>query len=141
LTALLVDAGALLAQANANDRFHDAVVNVLSSERGPLITSQLVAAEADYMVLRRLGIDSELAFIADLASDTYSAECLTLEELDSARAIVAQYRDLEVGLADASLIVLARRFQTRRILTLDERCFRAMAPLQGGSFTLLPAEA
>ena len=44
-------------------------------------------------------------------------------------------------LADCAAVVLARRFRTRRLLTLDERHFRAVAPLQGGSFELLPVDA
>jgi len=54
--------------------------------------------------------------------------------------VARRYRDLELGLADASLVVLAERFQTRRLLTFDERDFRSVSPLQGGSFTLLPAD-
>jgi uncharacterized protein len=37
-------------------------------------------------------------------------------------------------------VILAGRFETRRILTFDERHFRALRPLDGGSFTLLPAD-
>ncbi|MGH2355036.1 MAG: hypothetical protein ACRDI2_09890 [Chloroflexota bacterium] len=44
-------------------------------------------------------------------------------------------------LADASLVVLARRYRTRRILTFDQRAFRAVEPLHGGAFTILPADA
>jgi predicted nucleic acid-binding protein len=51
------------------------------------------------------------------------------------------HEDLRLDLADCSLIVLARRFKTRRILSFDERHFRAVAPLQGGAFSLLPADA
>jgi predicted nucleic acid-binding protein len=57
-----------------------------------------------------------------------------------ASEVVQRYRDLEVGIADASLVALAARHHTRRICTVDERCFRAMSPLQGGSFHLLPAD-
>lgn len=52
-----------------------------------------------------------------------------------------RYRDLELGLADASLVVLAGRHRTTRIATFDERAFRAVAPLSGGAFTLLPADS
>lgn len=52
-----------------------------------------------------------------------------------------QYADLDVGLADLSVVVLARRFGTRRILTYDERHFRTLRPLDGGAFTLLPSDA
>ena len=138
--ALILDAGALYAQADRADPDHEAVVDVMRSERGPLVTSQIAVAEADYLVLTRLGVDVEIAFVADLAAATFSAECLTLQELAVAQEVVTRYRDLEVGLADASLVTLARRFGTRRLLTLDERCFRAITPLQGGSFTLLPAD-
>jgi len=53
---------------------------------------------------------------------------------------VARYRDLRLGLADASLVVLAKRYGSRRILTFDERAFRVVVPLQGGSFTSLPGD-
>jgi predicted nucleic acid-binding protein len=141
LTALIVDAGALYAQADADEPEHEAISGVLRSERGELVTSQLVVAEADYLILRRLGIDAELRFLEDLAGGTYLADALAPAELAIARDVAARYRDLELGVADASLVVLANRWQTRRILTLDERAFRVVSPLQGGSFTLLPADA
>lgn len=141
MTALIVDAGALYAQADADEPHHAAVADVLRDEPGTLVTSQLVVAEADYLILRRLGVDVELAFLDDLASGTYAVDALTPAELGIARDIVARYRDLALGLADASLVVLANRWQTRRLLTLDERAFRTVTPLQGGAFELLPADA
>jgi uncharacterized protein len=48
-----------------------------------------------------------------------------------------QYADLELGLADASVIILARRFRTTRLLSFDDR---AVTPLGGGHFTLLPRD-
>jgi predicted nucleic acid-binding protein len=51
-----------------------------------------------------------------------------------------QDADLDVGLADLSVVVLARRFGTRRLLTLDERHVWTLRPLDGGTFTLLPAD-
>lgn len=48
--------------------------------------------------------------------------------------------DLNLGLADLSVAVIARKLGTRRILIFDERHFRVVRPLQGGVFTLLPAD-
>jgi predicted nucleic acid-binding protein len=140
MTALIVDAGALYAQADADEPQHAAVAHVLREERDSLVTSQIVVAEADYLILRCLGIEVELKFLDDLAGGTYVVDALTPPELTIARDVVARYRDLELGLADASLVVLAGRWRTRRILTLDERAFRAVTPLQGGSFEILPAD-
>jgi predicted nucleic acid-binding protein len=138
---LLVDAGALYAQADADEPDHEAVVHVLTSARERLVTTEIVLAEADYLILHRLGVDVEIAFLDDLAAGTYGVECLTRDELRIARDIVHQYRDLRVGLADASLVVIAQRYRTNRLLTFDECAFRRIRPLQGGYFTLLPADA
>jgi predicted nucleic acid-binding protein len=138
---LIVDAGALYAQADQAEPEHDAVVKLLLAERGPLVTSQVAVAEADYLILRRLGIDVELAFLDDLAEGTFVVDCLDRSGLGMARDLAKRHRDLALGLADASLIVLAARYGTRRVASFDERAFRVVPPLQGGSFELLPADA
>lgn len=137
---LLLDAGALYAQADRADPHHFAVAELLQAEQGPLIASALAIAEADYLILTRLGVEVELAFLDDLAEGTFQVECLTRSELHTAAAVARQYRDLAVGLADASLVVLAQRFHTRRLVTIDDRAFRTVLPLQGGTFELLPSD-
>ena len=136
-----MDAGALYAQADAEEPRHEAVARVLVAEREALVTTELAVAEADYLILTRLGVGVELAFLEDLALGTYIVECLTRDDVRTAREVVERYRDLRLGLADASLVVLAHRYGTRRILTFDERAFRSVAPLQGGHFTVLPPDA
>jgi hypothetical protein len=131
----------LHAQADRADPDHTAIADVLRNERRVLVTSQVAVAEADYLILTRLGIGVELAFLDDLAEGTFAADALSPGELATACDVVRRYRDLEVGLADASLVVLAAKHRTRRVCTVEERCFRAMKPLQGGSFELLPADA
>lgn len=137
---LIADAGALYAQADADDPSHKEVVRLLRSERGSIVTSELAVAEADCLILDRLGIDVEIDFLTDLVEGTFAVECLTHADLDEARSIVTRYRDLRVGLADASLVVLAARHRTKRVLTFDQRAFRAVTPLQGGEFVVLPAD-
>ncbi|MDP8940098.1 MAG: PIN domain-containing protein [Actinomycetota bacterium] len=117
------------------------MVRLLREERGPLVTSGVAVAEADYLILTRLGIDVELAFLDDLAEGTFVVESLTRNELGVARDLARCHRDLELGLADVSIVVLAHRYATRRIVTFDERAFRTLAPLQGGAFTVLPADS
>ena len=139
--ALIIDAGGLYAQADRAAPAHAAGVEILKNERGMLVTSEVAVAEADYLILNRLGVEVELSFLDDLAEGTFLVECLTREELGVARELARRHRDLQLGLADVSLVVLARRYRTRRIVTFDERAFRAVTPLQDGSFTVLPADA
>ena len=58
--ALVVAAGALYAQADADEPRHAAVAAVLQSEREALVTTELAVAEADYLILQRLGVDVEV---------------------------------------------------------------------------------
>jgi predicted nucleic acid-binding protein len=52
--------------------------------------------------------------------------------------VIARYRDEDIAVADASLVVLADRHRTRTLLTLDRRHFGVLRPLDGGRFRLLP---
>ena len=138
---LILDSGPLYAHLDRNDPDFAKVVEILDAESGALVVPAFVAAEVDYMALRDLGVDVELAFLNDLASGAFQMESLNRGELRDARDLIGRYRDLEIGVADASVVVLARRLSTTRIMTFDERHFRAIEPLQGGHFTILPADA
>lgn len=137
---ILVDAGPLYSQADRRDPDHEEVARTLRAAREPLVVSPFVVAEADFLILTRLGIETELAFLEDLAAGTFQVECLTPAEMRMAAELAARYRGLELGLADASIVVLAARLRTRRVLTFDEHAFRTVAPLQGGAFELLPTD-
>lgn len=139
--ALVVDAGAMYAQADRTDPHHQATVELLRAERDLLVTTELAVAEADYLILSRLGVDAELAFLQDLSQGTFTVGCLSREELGTARELALRYRDLKLGLTDFALVVLARRYKTRRIASFDQRAFRGVAPLQGGTFVVLPSDA
>lgn len=53
---------------------------------------------------------------------------------------MAQYQDLNLGLADASVIATAERLRIQAILTLDERHFRVIRPNGFDHFILYPAD-
>jgi predicted nucleic acid-binding protein len=82
-----------------------------------------------------------IRFLDDVAAGRFRVEGLTPAEHGIALELDQAYGDLRLGLADLSVLVLAHRFRTRRLLTFDERDFRAVRPIAGGAFTLLPADA
>ncbi len=138
---LLVDAAPLVALADRRDPQQERIEEILTAERGQLVVPSQVTAEVDYLLGVRLGPSARQAFLDDLAAGRFAAECLDSEEYETVAELDRVYGDLQPGLANLSLVVLAGRFRTRRVLTFDDRHFRAMRPLQGGSFTLLPADA
>src|SRR5438270_12459449 len=78
---LLLDAGALSAQADRADPHHFAVAELLQAEHGPLIASAPAIPEAAYLILTRLGVPVQPAFPAALAEASVQAQCLTRNEL------------------------------------------------------------
>jgi len=138
---LVVDAGPLVAAADRRDRLQPAAERLLRTEPGPLVVPAPVSAEVDYLLARRLGESARQAFLDDLAARRFVVECVREEEYRIVAELERMYSDLAPGLADLSIVVLARRFGTRRIATFDERHFRVLRPLEGGSFSLLPEGA
>ncbi len=138
---IIADTSGLLALFNTREPAHAAVRAVVEQEPQPMVVSPYVVAELDHLVATRMGVDAELAVLAELAGGAYHLAHLAADDLASARSVVERYRDQALGLADASLVVLAARFETRSILTLDHRHFSVVRPRTGGRFTLLPARS
>ncbi|CAN5161921.1 type II toxin-antitoxin system toxin ribonuclease C26 [soil metagenome] len=139
--ALILDSSGLLSAIDTGQRFHQTAREALENATGPLLLSPFVLAELDYMVLTRYGPDEESALLAEVSRGAYRLEAFSAEDVAEAKEVIEQYASFgDVGLADASNVVLARRYDTWDILTLDERHFRAMRGPQGRPFRLLPAD-
>jgi predicted nucleic acid-binding protein len=138
---LVLDAAPLVAVADRRDSMQPLIKALLQEEPGELVVPAPVTAEVDYLLGRRLGRVARLAFLDDLAAGRFTVECLDADDHGVVADLERRYDDLDVGLADLSLVVVAKRFGTRRLLTFDERHFRALRPLDGGTFSLLPADA
>jgi hypothetical protein len=127
----------LYAAVDADDPDHKRARKTLLDWTGELVVSAFTATEADHLILSRLGVDVELRFLEDL-SEGFLVDALDAAGIAQAAVICRRHRDLEIGLADASIVVLARKWSTRAVATFDERHFRVLQPLQGGVFELLP---
>jgi predicted nucleic acid-binding protein len=138
---ILLDTSGLLSALFDDQNRHDECALALAEAEPPLILSPFVLAELDYLVLKYAGVDAELLLLEEVARRAYELVTLDNEDIEEARRIVHKYRPLRVGLADASIAVLAARYETFDVLTLDERHFRAMRPAPRRNFRILPADA
>jgi predicted nucleic acid-binding protein len=139
---LILDAAPLVALADAREPHLQVLLRIREEEEeGSLVLPAPVAAEVDYLLGARFGEAARRAFLSDLAAGRYDVACLEAGDYRTVAELDARYADLGLGLADCSIMVLAERFGTRSLFSFDERHFRAVAPLQGGSFQLLPADS
>ena len=137
---LLIDTAPLVALADAAEPRRDAILAAIEQEPGSLVIPAPTTAEIDYLLGQRLGDAGRRAFLADLAAGRFTVTSLEREDYAAVADLETRYADLQLGLADCALVVLAHRYETTRLLTFDERHFRTVSPLGGGSFTLLPAD-
>ena len=135
---IVLDTSALLAFLWAGDPAHERVVRLFDEEPGPFIVSPYVIAELDYLLLKKGGVGQELVAIGALASGAYELPVLGAADLISCFAVLRAYREHEIGITDASLVVLADRYGTDRIATLDHRHFSMLRTASGQPFALLP---
>ena len=122
---ILVDTGFWLALANRRDTHHAAAVARLAEIDEPLVTTWPVLTETCHLLLRRLGPDSQTAFLDSLAAGAFEVFPLEPHHAPRLRVLMHTYRDLPMDLADASLVVAAEVLEEGRILSTDRRDFGA----------------
>lgn len=138
MSDVIVDTSALLAYFDASEPDHAAVEKNLGASTGLLIVSPYVMAEVDYLVATRHGVNAELSVLDELTGGAWELVGFDVDDLKQARSIIAKYSDQEIGVADASNVVLAERYRTHTIVTLDRRHFEVLRPITGGRFTVVP---
>ena len=135
---MIVDTSALLAYFDSAEPDHQAVSRAIERSGDVLVASPYVVAELDYLVATRVGVDAELAVLAELSGGAWELAEFGPADVEQAASVIEKYRDQRIGLADASNVVLAERYRTRTIATLDRRHFAVLRPMRGGRFTVVP---
>jgi uncharacterized protein len=122
---LTLDSSGIFAALDRTDRHHAEARDAIAADDGPLLVPMGIMAEIGYMVEERLGHRVLDAFLADLATGAFAAECGE-EDLPRARVLVDRYHDLPLGVADALVVACAERHR-RRVLSFDFRRFGVVA--------------
>lgn len=136
---IILDTSGLLAAIDSSQHHHRSAAEALRAAIVPRSLSPFVLAELDYLLTTRVGAQAARRLLQEVADGVYQLE--TFDAVDVARSleILDRYQGIDLGIADASIVILAERYGTRDLLTLDERHFRAVRDASGRPFRLLPA--
>lgn len=138
---ILLDTSGLLSALDASEPRHADSVRALRAAGESRILSPFVLAELDYLLSRRVSPSMARHFLDEVSDGAYELASFDAVDVGRAAKVLGRYDDLDIGLADASVVVLAERYGTHDVLTLDERHFRAVRALDGRPFRILPADA
>lgn len=139
--ALILDSSGLLAAIDDRQEDHTPAREFLEAARDLHVISPFVLVELDYMVMTRFGQERELSLLEEVSRGVYHLASFSSEDVRDAISVIERHADLGVGLADASNVVLSRRYETNDLLTLDERHFRVLRGYRDLPFRILPADA
>lgn len=138
---ILIDTSGLLAALFPDQNHHEECARALREAKPPRIMSPFVLAELDYLILKYAGVEAEAALIDEVSRGVYDVENFSGRDYAEIEILLHRHADLRIGLADASIIILADRYDTKDVLTLDLRHFRAIRPITKRNFRILPFDA
>jgi predicted nucleic acid-binding protein len=137
---MVLDTSGLLAAIDSAQSRHAGARQALEQSGGPYLISPFVLAELDYLLATRVGRTQQLALLKEVERGVYRLEPFSTSDVAQAKTVLERYEDLDLGLADASNVVLANKYSTHDILTLDDPHFRAVLGPDQKPFRLLPAD-
>ena len=135
---ILLDTSGLLAAMFKDQNQHEACARALREAEPPRVMSPFVLAEVARVISHYSRTEALVALLEQIHARVYEVAHFTADDCLQARSLIASHSSL--SLPSASIVVLANRFATRDVLTLNEQRFRVVRPSQG-RFRLLPADA
>lgn len=135
---LVLDTGPIVAALDADDADHLRCRNILESGEDMVVLST-VLVEVEYLLRRVDQVAAFAGFVDDIAAGVYRLEVLAMQDLQRAAELTVRYRDLSLGLVDASVVALCERLGERRVATLDRRHFGVIRPRHCQRLEILPA--
>ncbi|MDQ3548918.1 MAG: PIN domain-containing protein [Chloroflexota bacterium] len=133
---ILVDTSGIIALHEESNRYRERALSLLAIPQARVV-SPFVLAELNYLITKYAGSQAALTFLGDVERGVYTLEQFTRDDIARARSIIERYADLQLGLADASIVVLAERHDCQDVLSMDQRHFRAITTAAGKPFRLL----
>ena len=97
-----------------------------------------MVTEVAYLLENRIGPETEIRFLGDLAAGELVPEPVAAGDWLRIAELVATYRDLPLGTVDASVITAAERLGAAAVATLDRRHFSVVRPSHVPALELLP---
>lgn len=137
---ILLDTSGLLAAIDGSQSHHGTAARALREAPPPRLLSPFVLAELDYLLATRVGLAAETALLDEVARGAYQLEPMSATDVAQVRRVIERFAEHAIGLADASIVVLAERHGIADVLTLDERHFRVLRASGGRPFRVLPAD-
>jgi predicted nucleic acid-binding protein len=134
--ALIVDTGPLVAMLDATDPDHERCTELLQRSTEPRVVPVCVLVEVESLL--RPWPKAYESLLEDVDAGALELIDLPARWLLRAGELLGQYRDLSLGLVDATVVAATEMLRETKLATLDHRHFAVVRPAHTPSLTLLP---
>ncbi len=134
--ALILDTGPLVALLDATDPDHDRCATLIRETREPRIVPVCVLVEVEYVL--RPWPRALAALLTDFQTGALQLLDLPTRWLMRSGELIDRYRDLPLGLVDATVIAATEMLDETKVATLDHRHFTVVRPRHTPALELLP---
>ncbi len=134
---MIADTGAIYALTDKSDKWHERVKRFIQKESPTLILPSTTLPEICYLINKYLGQDKEEIFLRAVLKGELLLEEVVLEDIKVALDYMKNYRELNLGFVDASVLAVAQRLKVYDLLTTDRRDFSPVK-IKGKKLNLPP---
>lgn len=135
--ALILDTGPLVALLDASDPDHERCAELIQASGERRMVPVCVLVEVEYLL--RPWPSAFPALLKDLDSGALELLDLPKRWLQRAGELLERYRDLSLGLVDATVLAATEMLEEPKLATLDRRHFGVVKPTHCEALQLLPA--
>jgi predicted nucleic acid-binding protein len=134
--ALILDTGPLVALLDASDPDHERCAELIQASDERRVVPVCVLVEVEYLL--RPWPSALPALLAEFEGGALELLDLPKRWLQRAGELLERYRDLSLGLVDATVLAATEMLDEPKLATLDRRHFHTVKPAHCETLRLLP---
>lgn len=114
---ILIDSGPLIALFDSSDRYHQAAVDFIKTNKYPLATT--LASITETLHLLDFNRNAQIDFLEWIHRGAVEIHNIENSDFKRLRELTEKYRDLPMDFADSCLVYLAEKLNLNTIATID----------------------
>jgi len=134
---IILDTSAVIGLMDKKYKKHENLKTIFTKKDNLYILPSTAIGEICYMLNSRFGNKIELIFLEEIIKTSFQLELLKDMDIVRIIEILKKYDTLNIGYVDASIVAIAERLKTNKILTLDRKHFEIIIPRGFDRFDIL----
>jgi len=125
---VILDTSAIISLSDKSHHLNEEIKNLVLKKENLCIIPSTVAVEVCQLLKYGFGSSYEIKFLEEISKSSFIMETIQLSDVSRVIEILTKYEDFNIGYVDGSIVAVAERLGTNKILTLDKKHFSVLIP-------------